>query len=344
MSVLDFLFEGSPPEAVTTYGETVEGMPKWMSDYTQGLIAKANAIAAEPYQPYGGPRIAGFTPEQKSAFAGVKEMQGAWRPGMDQARDVTSGTFGASALEEAAPWMNRAGSAATQAGRRLPGNIDEYMDPYIQNVLDRNTEFSRRTFEEQFLPGLQGAFTGANQFGSDRMMDLGVRGTRDIMENLDAANRGALSEAYGQAGTMFQADADRMLGLTGQMGNLAATSGQLAATDVQMDLDAARQYGDLTQNQQNMEFRDLAGLEGVGATQQGLEQGGLDLAYQDFLRQQGYPWEQVEKMASTVRGLPFPRITTSQQDVVPDVYQPSGLSQLGALATGVGGFIEAIKK
>ena len=47
-SVTDFLFEGKPPKSVTTYGQTIENVPKWMSDYTQGLIARANAAAAEP--------------------------------------------------------------------------------------------------------------------------------------------------------------------------------------------------------------------------------------------------------------------------------------------------------
>ena len=64
-SITDFLFQGRPPQSVTTYGQTVENIPKWMSDYTQGLIARANAAAAEPYIPYGGPRIAGFSPEEQ---------------------------------------------------------------------------------------------------------------------------------------------------------------------------------------------------------------------------------------------------------------------------------------
>ena len=76
----DFLFEGKPPQSVTTYGTTVEGTPKWMSDYTQGLIARANAAAAEPYIPYGGPRIAGFSPEQEAAFGMVEENVGAYQP------------------------------------------------------------------------------------------------------------------------------------------------------------------------------------------------------------------------------------------------------------------------
>ena len=59
---LDFLFEGKAPPSVTTYGSTVTDMPKWLSDYTQGLIGKANAVAGEDYQAYGGPRLAGLTP------------------------------------------------------------------------------------------------------------------------------------------------------------------------------------------------------------------------------------------------------------------------------------------
>ena len=61
-SLTDFLFEGRPPKSVTTYGQTIKDVPKWLSDYTQGLIARANQAAAEPYIPYGGPRIAPFTP------------------------------------------------------------------------------------------------------------------------------------------------------------------------------------------------------------------------------------------------------------------------------------------
>ena len=79
-SEIDFLFEGKPPQSVTTYGQTVENIPKWMSDYTQGLIARANAAAAEPYIPYGGPRIAGFTPEQQAAWGLTEANIGAYQP------------------------------------------------------------------------------------------------------------------------------------------------------------------------------------------------------------------------------------------------------------------------
>jgi len=91
MSILDFLFEGKPPQSVTTYGQTVENIPKWMSDYTQGLIARANAAAAEPYIPYGGPRISGFDPAQEEAFRMTEENVGAYQPYLGAAEQGYAG-------------------------------------------------------------------------------------------------------------------------------------------------------------------------------------------------------------------------------------------------------------
>jgi hypothetical protein len=46
MSVTDFLFQGKAPPSVNTYGTTTANIPQWLSDYTQGLLAKGNAVAA----------------------------------------------------------------------------------------------------------------------------------------------------------------------------------------------------------------------------------------------------------------------------------------------------------
>lgn len=64
-NVSNFLFEGRPPPAVSSYGQAAQGQPKWMSDYTQGIQARGNAAQAQPYQPYGGPRM---------------QQQGQWSP------------------------------------------------------------------------------------------------------------------------------------------------------------------------------------------------------------------------------------------------------------------------
>ena len=215
MSVVDFLFEGRPPKSVTTYGQTVENIPKWLSDYTQGLIARANAAAAEPYIPYGGPRIAGFTPQQQAAYGLAEETVGAYQP-----------------------YLEAGLGAITGAQRRFPEAVGEYMDPYIENVLGRQEELATRTLEEEFLPRLQRTFAGAGQYGSREgfgsMEDIGVRGVRDIQEGLERQRLAALSGAYGQAADIFGQEQQRGL-LAGQMlGGLGEAAQQLGLRDVAM--------------------------------------------------------------------------------------------------------------
>lgn len=67
----------------------------------------------------------------------------------------------------------------------------------------------------------------------------------------------------------------------------------------------------------------------LGALQQGKEQQALDTAYQDFLSQKNYPYQQLSYMSNLIRGTPMGMNTTSQ------VYQapPSSASQLAGLGT-----------
>lgn len=312
MPVNDFLFEGRPPPSVTTYGQTVDSMPKWLSDYTQGLVSRANAIAAEDYQPYGGPRISDFSEDEQAGFQATRDNIGSYQPYINAAGATLSG-----GLSQA----QRGIDAGTQ---NFPGAVQDYMDPYIGNVLDRNTTLSNRNLEENLIPQLQNTFTRAGHFGSDRMMDLAGRTFRDTSENLNQQNLGALSQAYGQAGQLFGADRARDL----QGAGIAAETG----------IQGSRQLGALGQMQSQMGFGDAAALEAVGRTNRGMEQDSLNLAYQDFLQQRNYPRETIDWMSSVIRGLPYDQARQSQQyGPIGDQYQPSGASQLGSLlTTGMG--------
>jgi hypothetical protein len=324
-SVTDFLFEGKPPKSVTTYGQTIENVPKWMSDYTQGLIARANAAAAEPYIPYGGPRIAGFTPAQEAAFGLTEENVGAYQPYQEAAASgIMDVTGGQSPLEAAQPYLG----AGTE---EFPDAVGRYMDPYIQNVLDRQESLATRTLEEKFVPGLQRAFAGAGSYGSrggeGSMEQIGMRGIRDISEGLEEQRLASLSGAYGQAGQLFGADRGRDI----QAGQVA---GQLDYAGGQLGLEGAQQLGALGEAASKFGYADAAAMEAVGAEQRGLDQASLDLGYSDFLEQRDLPMDRVKFMSDIVRGLPTDKATTSTDFGPASVYQPSGLAQIvGAYGT-----------
>lgn len=321
-NIYDFLFEGQPPQSVTTYGQTVENIPKWMSDYTQGLIARANAAAAEPYIPYGGPRLAGFTPEQEAAFGMTEANVGAYQPFLEAgARGYAGGLDRAANIGRAAsPFVARGSQDWTDEGV-----VEDYMSPYIGNVLDRQEALATRTLEEEFMPRISGMFGGAGQYGSrggtGSMEDVAIRGTRDIQEGLEAQRLEALHGGYGQAADIFGAGRQRDA-------EMARIVGALEEAGAQSMYQGAEGLGRMGEAAQQMGYLDAAAMEGIGAQRQGLDQRSLDLAYQDFLEQRQLPFDRLAFMNQVVRGLPMDT-TQTRTDVGPaDIYQPSPLSQI----------------
>jgi len=70
-------------------------------------------------------------------------------------------------------------------------------------------------------------------------------------------------------------------------------------------LDAARMLGGFGQQQQQMDYERLRNLQASGEIQRQLNQQGLTMGYQDFLRQQAFPREQLGFFNSMLQGLPI---------------------------------------
>ena len=70
-------------------------------------------------------------------------------------------------------------------------------------------------------------------------------------------------------------------------------------------------------------------LETIGGELEGRQQEAMDMAYQDFLRQQAYPEQQLQLYSSILRGVPVEPTTTST------LYQPYNPMQQ-ALGAGLG--------
>jgi len=115
MSVTDLLFNGNPPPSVTSYGTATTNLPQWYSDYVQGVMATGNAVAAEPYQQYGGPRVADFTPQQQQAFNQIQALQGQQNPNMNHAINTVYSATTTNPLSQATPYMEAAQAANPSA-------------------------------------------------------------------------------------------------------------------------------------------------------------------------------------------------------------------------------------
>lgn len=150
------------------------------------------------------------------------------------------------------------------------------------------------------------------------------------MRGIGAELGGRAVNIAGLQGQMLTADAARRL-------QAATSSTELArgayAADMDRRISASAGQAGLAQTGQQLGLQGAAALENIGATQQGLNQRGLDLAYGDWQQQQNWPQQQLDWYSNLVRGHQTGGSTTSQQTQP----GPSTLSQVAGVGLGVAG-------
>ena len=442
MGMLDFLFQGSPPASVTTYGETTSNVPTWYSDYTQGLISKANAIAAEPYQPYNQARIAGFDPLQTQAYNQTASLSGQYQPLMDQSKnaiynagmgssvsaaspyiqqalqfnpyEAASGAMGqasgligqsygdTSALAQpyfnqanqytqqgaagtaglatpflnqaamgtsaagaantaalASPYMQQASQLSGQGAQTGLGGIQDYMNPYQDQVVDRIGQLGARNLRENLLPNIQDRAIQAGTFGGSRSGEAIGRALRDTQESTLAQQSAALQSGYTQAGQQLQADRARQLQAAQQQAGFGQQAAGLSAADFQRMLAASGQQAQIGQSMAGLSAADqqrllaagqqsaamgqsAAGLEGADLArfgQAGAQMGALGQMQGNLAGAAGTQQLQAAQQMGTLSNQDFARMLQSGQAMgaLGQQTQQMGLQNIAALeAAGAG--------
>jgi hypothetical protein len=303
MSVTDFLFEGQAPTPTTLTGTATSQLPEWYNEYTKNMLGRAQAIADIPYSTYGGPRIAGFTPTEQTGMAATQKAAGTFEPFLEGAKMALGRAGETTGMGAAAPYLQAAGTT-------FPGAVSQYMSPYTQNVVNRIADVGLRQLQEKFLPAIGEEFTKAGQFGGSRMGEFGARALRDVGEAVLSEQAKALESGYKTAADIYGADVSRMA-------DLARISGGLGAQDIQSLMGLAGKYGELGGTAQELGLRGAEAVTGVGAAERQLQQQNLALAYQDFLRQQGYPAEQAKFLSGMLEGVRLPETKIEQTQTLP---------------------------
>ena len=313
MSLTNFIFDGSPPPSTTTYGTTTSGLPTWYTDYAQAEMSKSNAIASEPYQVYGGPRIAGATADQTGAYQATRNNAGSWQGGMNAAGG--NETTAASMNPYAAANTNL--TSASQSGA---SGMAGYMNPYTQDVNNNLAKQAGLNLSQNILPAIGSAYTQSGQFGSSRMQDSTGQAMQNTQQQLLGQQSQNLNNEFNNAATFSQNDLSRQAQIGQVQGNLTATGQQgLANIGSNQALMAGQR--------QNYGLKDAASLDAIGQEQQGLTQQNLNTAYGDFRDQVQYPWQQLSNMNSILKGINVP-VSQSRTETAPNLNMQTGLSSL----------------
>ena len=208
------------------------------------------------------------------AFEGP--LQAGFDPAQTRAFEAIENIPGSTAplFDEATSFARQATTAPTD-----PAEVAAFMNPFLRNVTDIQKREAERVadVQEQQL-GAQAARAGA--FGGSRAAILEAERQRNLGQQLDDI------EARGLAAS-FQ-DAQTRLGQQRQREAAGAT--QLAS------------LGSAIPAQQ---LKELGALSGVGAARQTQGQRAIDLARQEFEREESFPLRTLQEFSSILRGFPI---------------------------------------
>lgn len=282
-----------PPPSTQSISQQTE-FPEELKPFIKDVLGKAQAIQekreSEGYIPFEGPQVASFTPEQEQAFAGISGLVGQGQQYFDPA--------------------TRLAAASAIAPRQA--EVEQFMSPYMQNVVDIQQREAKRQADVA-AQQLGAQAVGAGAYGGSRQAILEAEQQRNLQQQLGDIQARGLAAAY--------EDAQRRI--AEQRGRELSASGQFM------------QLGQVAPQQQQ---RELTALEAVGAQRQAQSQRGLDIARQQFQEEQTFPERTLQQYQSVIRGFPLAPTTyqTSQQTIP----APSFLQQaagLGTTAIGLAG-------
>lgn len=289
---------GSPPPPPPTQSTVTQQatIPDELKPFITDILEKAKGVhdkrEEEGYVPFEGPQIAEFTPEQERAFTGLEGLVGAGQPYFDQAQSLTQSST----------------QAPDQAG------IDQFMSPYIQNVVDiQQREAARLGDVERQRIGA--AATQAGGFGGSRHAIIEAEQNRNLQQQLGDIQGKGLAAAYEDAQSRLQQQRERERLGGAQMANLGVAAPAQA-------------------------LKEFTGLEAIGAQRQGQSQQALDIAQQEYEISRTFPERSLQDYSSLIRGYaaPIPATTLNRSSTTKPA--PSFLQQglgLGAAAAGIAG-------
>jgi len=252
-----------------------------LQKYSTSALKQAEDVAGLGYSPYTGERVAGFSPTEEAGRARATELAqlGLGMPQAQEAADIMS-TLGGY-------------QAGTYDANLLSGaDYSQYMSPYLQGALDPTL----RAIREQQTQTLQDVGAGAARagaFGGSRQGVLEAQTLGRFGQQMGDVIGQGYQQAFDRAMGYASADVDRLNQeqlIEEQMRQAAAG---IQATGAQGLSQAANQLGQIG-------FADADVLRTLGAEERGLQQAQLESDYQEYLRSQPFPYQQLQARLSPV--------------------------------------------
>ncbi len=242
-------------DKTTTSTTQQNQLPDYMVQGSQRAVQMATDRTNQAYEGYGGQRIAGLSENEQRGMEGFRNEQGRYDQDFDAARG---------ALDSVTSFTDE-------------GEMDKYMNPYIEGVLQpaarrRDRAFGEKSAELRRTSGMRGAFGGRQRVAENLLEQSNQEG----MDDLWAEGYGT---AFDKATQLHGREQDRQLALAGE-------------------------YGANAQRQADTNNQALRNLMESGFVDRTVEQSNRDFQYMEHLEERDWDVNNLNTLVQTLAAVP----------------------------------------
>jgi hypothetical protein len=215
---------------------------------TRGFTAASN-VASTPYQPYTGPRIANFRPEEIAGF--------------DITREAVANKVGQGELDAA---IAAAKEAAGYSPETFKANVSGFMSPYQESVVDTTMRRLAQSRAERDAE-TRSRLASSKAFGGDRrgVYEAQLAGEQDLNEAQTLAN--LYSTGYDKAAGLAERLPASKLAAASSLAGLGASNLGMAGTRAGMIGGVGSSLRDMAQRNLDVARADFLEQRGYPAEQ-----------------------------------------------------------------------------
>jgi hypothetical protein len=211
------------------------------------MLGKAEALSEMPYQVYGGPLTAGPSSLQTQYFQGLGNIG-------------FPGQLGQSFTSTGAPTIPTASTTGPMQTTATPSGIaGQYMNPYLQNVLQPQLEELRRQGQIEQMQNAS-RMTKAGAFGGGRQAIMDAELQRNLLNTMGRTIGQGYSTAYDKAMDQYNREQAQAMGLAGLLERGGATQRGIEAEGIAADLGEFQQQRDFPYKQLQFQQSMLQGM------------------------------------------------------------------------------------
>ncbi len=197
----------------STGGSNQQTLSEWAGPYVTDMLGKAQAIADQPYAVYGGPQTAAESGLQSKVFQGLGNLsfpgqlgQSFSSTGAYQPPGMTPGIYNTQPIGTGAG-APMGGMGAPMGGQSSgqTGVASQYMNPYLDAVLQPQLAELRRQSEINLQPGLA-KMTQSGGYGGGRQAIMESEANRNLLQEQNKAIGTGYASAYDKAMGQFNVE------------------------------------------------------------------------------------------------------------------------------------------